>query len=170
MLITMIAASWPTAACLTAHGCCSFTAMLYHLAPCAPVQVMSQFAAAALDMLMQAEELDSKEKALMAMRILLLRRGDAGRAALEDEGAEAVLREALTELDLLVDNLGGYGDGEDAGDSGKNQAADQQQQQDGEGYGDEQGPSDKDRRLYATYVAHLCADVLHHLSIQHAEL
>jgi hypothetical protein len=134
---------------------------------------MSQFAAAALDMLMQAEELDSKEKALMAMRILLLRRGDAGRAALEDEGAEAVLREALTELDLLVDNLGGYGDGEDAGDSGKSQAADQQQQQqqqDGEGDGDEQGPSDKDRRMYATYVAHLCADVLHHLSIQHAEL
>jgi hypothetical protein len=132
------------------------------------MQVMSQFAAAALDMLMQAEELDSKEKALMAMRLLLLRRGNAGRAALEDEGAEAVLREALTELDLLVDGLGGFGDGEDAGDSEGKKAANQQQQQDGDG--EEQEPSDKDRRMYATYVAHLCADVLHHLSIQHAEL
>jgi hypothetical protein len=129
---------------------------------------MAQFAAAALDMLMQAEELDGKEKALMAMRILLLRRGTAGRAALEDEGAEAVLREALTELDLLVDKLGGYGDGEN---SEKQKAADHHhQQQIREGDVDYQEPSDKDRRMYATYVAHLCADVLHHLSIQHAEL
>ncbi|KAF6264633.1 hypothetical protein COO60DRAFT_1634248 [Scenedesmus sp. NREL 46B-D3] len=132
-------------------------------------KVMSQFAAAALDMLMQAEELDGKERALAAMRILLLRRGDAGRAALEDEGAEAVLREALTELDLLVDKLGGYEDGEDGEAGGQSQAGGQQQQQQQQ-QGDEQEPGDKDRRMYATYVAHLCADVLHHLSIQHAEL
>ncbi|WIA12966.1 hypothetical protein OEZ85_006580 [Tetradesmus obliquus] len=130
-------------------------------------KVMSQFAAAALDMLGQAEELDGKEKALAAMRLLLLRRGAAGRAALEDEGAEAVLREALTELDLLVDGLGGYGDGEGGeGQAGGQQQQQQQQQEEGE----EQEASDKDRRMYATYVAHLCADVLHHLSIQHAEL
>jgi hypothetical protein len=138
------------------------------------LQVMSQFAAATLDMLSQAEELDGKEKALMAMRTLLLRRGNAGRAALEDEGAEAVLREALTELDLLVDKLGGYGDSEDGEGSGKSKAAGEQQQQkqqqQEDGDGDDQELSDKDRRMYATYVAHLCADVLHHLSIQHAEL
>lgn len=110
--------------------------------------VMSQFAAAALSMLGQAEELDGKEKALMAMRVLLTRRGGAGRAALEEEGGEPVLREALTELDLLVDQLGGF----------EADAA------------DDDAEEDKERRMYAVYVAHLCADVLHHLSIQHAEL
>jgi hypothetical protein len=134
------------------------------------LQVMSQFAAAALDMLGQAEELDGKEKALMAMRILLLRRGNAGRAALEDEGAEAVLREALTELDLLVDKLGGFGDEGTEKDQAQQQQQQQQQEGEADGEGEGQELSDKDRRMYATYVAHLCADVLHHLSIQHAEL
>lgn len=116
-------------------------------------KVMSQFAAAALDMLGQAEELDGKERALMAMRVLLLRRGGAGRAALEEEGGEPVLREALTELDLMVDQLGGF----------ENSNADAAGQQDS-------ASEDEDKRRYAIYVAHLCADVLHHLSIQHAEL
>lgn len=119
-------------------------------------QVMSQFAAAALDMLGQAEELDGKEKALVAMRVLLTRRGGAGRAALEEENGEPVLREALTELDLLVEQLGGWSE------SALNDAAEQQ--------GGEASSEDRDKRMYAVYVAHLCADVLHHLSIQHAEL
>lgn len=130
------------------------------LAPAA-CQVMSQFAAAALDMLMQADELDGKEKALLAMRTLLLRRGPSGQAALHEEGAEAVLREALTELDLLVDSLGGYHE------PGSGTAASEQHHYE-DGENGQQG--EREKRFYATYVAHLCADVLHHLSIQHAEL
>eukprot|EP00775_Hariotina_reticulata_P011348 gene11348-11497_t len=126
-------------------------------------KVMGQFAASALDLLQQNEALDAKEKALMALRILLLRRGAAGIKVLEDEGAEAILRETLTELDLLADQLA---------DTAKRTAS-ATAQQDGaapDSTADQDGQESTDELMFAQYVAHLCADVLHQLSIQHAEL
>lgn len=157
---------------------------------------MAAFGAASLDLLQQTETLDVKEKALFAMRTLLLRRGPAGGAALAQEGAEAVLREVLIELDLLADSLKAQAEAaavaEAAAGSGKAAAAAGSETQGG-GTGDapggggaaagEGGESDgddtdapedaasaSDQYKYAQYVGHLCADVLHHLSVHHDEL
>jgi hypothetical protein len=146
---------------------------------------MSLFAASALDLLQQSEALDVKEKALFAMRTLLVRRGPAGGAALAHEGAEAVLREVLIELDLLSDKYtqqaaalaaaaaaaaGEAADGSsDAGSAG-------QASEGGEGAGAVDGEEAVDAAVaeghtqYAQYIGHLCADVLHQLSVHHEEL
>jgi hypothetical protein len=127
--------------------------------------IMGQFAASALNLLQQSEALDAKEKALLALRILLLRRGQVGVNVLEDEGAEAILRETLTELDLLANQLT---------DTAKHLASTTAQQAgaavDTEADQDGQDSIVADELMFAQYVAHLCADVLHQLSIQHAEL
>jgi hypothetical protein len=137
---------------------------------------MSLFAAAALDLLQQSEALDIKEKALFAMRTLLVRRGPAGGAALAHEGAEAVLREVLIELDLLADKysqqaqaLAAAAAGGDAGSLG-------QAKEGSETAGvldDEEGADPavaEGHAQYAQYIGHLCADVLHQLSVHHEEL
>lgn len=123
---------------------------------------MAQFAAAAVAMLQDAEgQLDGQEKALAAMRTLLLRRGEAGMAALADEGAEAALREALTQLDLLVEGMDS--DAAAAGAAGGKEGS-----KAGGSSSEEQEAADL--HMYAQYVAGLCADVLHHLAIHHEEL
>lgn len=140
---------------------------------------MGAFAAAALDLLQQSEALDVKEKALFAMRTLLLRRGPAGGGALAQEGAEAVLRETLTELDLLAEQFreqadslkaaekaaaaSGHGKGGAAPEAATAAAAADDDDSD-------EGASAADQYQYAQYVAHLCADVLHHLAVHHDEL
>lgn len=139
---------------------------------------MAAFAAASLDLLQQSEALDVKEKALFAMRTLLLRRGPAGGAALAHEGAEAVLREILIELDLLADQ---YREQAEAAAKAEAAAAgsEKSNKQEGNvgsgggGEGDEEGPesdSAAGHAQYAQYVGHLCADVLHHLAVHHDEL
>jgi hypothetical protein len=142
---------------------------------------MAAFAAASLDLLQQSEGLDVKEKALFAMRTLLSRRGPAGGAALANEGAEAVLREVLIELDLLADKYK-----EQAEAAAQSEAAAAQQSEKGdpgeggrsqggaEGAGEEDEGSESEQAAghhqYAQYVGHLCADVLHHLAVHHDEL
>lgn len=148
---------------------------------------MSAFAASALDVLQQSEALDVKEKALHAMRTLLMRRGPAGGAALAQEGAEAVLRESLTELDLLSESYkdkaealqqaaaasGSSGDAGAAGaGSGSSSSSGESDEADG-GYDDDEADDAETaagQHQYALYVANLCADVLHHLSVHHDEL
>lgn len=137
---------------------------------------MAAFAAAALDLLQQSEALDVKEKALFAMRTLLQRRGPAGGAALAHEGAEAVLREVLTELDLLSEQYREQAEAfeaaaaapaagsEGAQDTGTEAAADAAAEEASE------AATAAEHHQYALYVAHLCADVLHHLAVHHDEL
>jgi hypothetical protein len=152
---------------------------------------MAAFGAASLDLLQASETLDVKEKALFAMRTLLLRRGPAGGAALAQEGAEAVLREALIELDLLSDSLKAQADAAaeaaaEAAEAGSEKAAAAGIEQQGGGGaaavgeggqgseedddGLEDAESVADQAKYAQYIGHLCADVLHHLSVHHDEL
>jgi len=139
---------------------------------------MAAFAAAALDLLQQSEALDVKEKSLFAMRTLLQRRGPAGGAALAHEGAEAVLREVLTELDLLSEQYReqaetleaaaaatpAAADSQDAQDTGSEAAADAAAEEASE------AATAAEHHQYALYVAHLCADILHHLAVHHDEL
>lgn len=152
---------------------------------------MAAFAAASLDLLQQSEGLDVKEKALFAMCTLLGRRGPAGGAALANEGAEAVLREVLIELDLLADKYkeqaeaAAKSEAAAAEAAAKSEAAAKQSQEGDlgeggstpegdEGAGDEGEGSESEQAAghyqYAQYVGHLCADVLHHLAVHHDEL
>lgn len=144
---------------------------------------LEAFAAASLDLLQQSEALDVKEKALHAMRTLLLRRGPAGGAALAQQGAEAVLREELTGMDLLSGELADKAEaaaaatvaaGAGSGNDGASGSVVEQQAQPGSAEGEEQEMSAAEvaehQQQYAAYVGHLCADVLHHLAVHHDEL
>jgi hypothetical protein len=134
--------------------------------------------------LQQSEGLDVKEKALFAMRTLLGRRGPAGGAALANEGAEAVLREVLIELDLLADKYKEQAEAAAKSRAAAPAAAEQSKEGDpgeggstpgnGEGAADEGEGSESEQATghyqYAQYVGHMCADVLHHLAVHHDEL
>jgi hypothetical protein len=137
---------------------------------------LDAFAAAALDLLQSAAlDLLQSEKALHAMRSLLLRRSPAGGAALAAQGAEAVLREELTELDLLASRLAddaaaaaaAAADASEGVSGSSSAASGAAAEQDDEPSAAEVAAHE---HQFATYVGHLCADVLHHLAIQHEEL
>lgn len=154
---------------------------------------LAAFAAASLDLLQQSDDLHVKEKALFATRTLLLRRGPAGGAALAHEGAEAVLREVLIELDLVAEQYrehaealqkaegaaaaaaaGGKEGGKKAGGAGGESVAGagSDRGESGESEESEEGTAEAagQQYQYAQYVGHLCADVLHHLAVHHDEL
>lgn len=127
---------------------------------------LAAFAGAALDLLQQAQTLDVKEKALVAMRTLLMRRGAAGGSALAQRGAEAVLREELVQLDLLASRLGEEAAAAGAG-AGAVPAA---SPDDAEADADDEAAAKREEQQFAGWVATLCADVLHQLAVHHDEL
>jgi hypothetical protein len=142
---------------------------------------LAAFAAAALDLLQQSDDLHVKEKALFAMRTLLLRRGPAGGAALAHEGAEAVLREVLIELDLVAERYREHAEalqkaegaaaaaaagGKESAGAGSESGEGVESEESEEGTAEAAGQ----QYQYAQYVGHLCADVLHHLAVHHDEL
>jgi hypothetical protein len=115
--------------------------------------LMRQFASAALELLQASQgDLQRQETALLAMRQLLILRGMDGRDALDDAGAETVLREVLTLLEL---------EGPEVEDEVQMQHEDVFE---GSQHGGDQ------RWDFGRYVTHLCADILHYLSIEHEEL
>jgi hypothetical protein len=136
---------------------------------------LDAMAGAALDVLQQSEAMEAKEKALLALRTLLTQRGAAGAGALEAHGAEAVLREELTSLDLAAAQLADEASAaEAAAEAAAAAAAKQSAAGEAAGEAEQQVMHDAEvashAHQFAEYVGHLCADVLHHLSVHHSEL
>lgn len=98
--------------------------------------------------------------------------------ALQEEGAEAVLREALTELEVqMQEHMEDSGSGSSStggGSSGGGSAGGSGEEDDEEGEEQEQqGDSSESAAMqgqYLQYVIALTADLLHHISIGHVEL
>lgn len=106
---------------------------------------VNHFVSAVLQLLQQAEDLDTQEKALLALQSLLRQQGQAAHLALEELGAEAVLGEVLTGLELQGPDMAGHDQLRDS-------------------------HHDSQEDMYHRYVIALCAELLHHLQIQHVDL